>query len=102
MRPNHKTRLTALSEELTEVLIEEANPVNWPAHGVKIQDMEPVEHRARLAHKQNASATVGLLLRVQNLLGLTSKNVPADAVDSVDAAVRKAEKEAERIMATYQ
>jgi phenylpyruvate tautomerase PptA (4-oxalocrotonate tautomerase family) len=37
MHSDYKTRLTALSDKLTDVVLEEADPDNWPGAGRKSQ-----------------------------------------------------------------
>ena len=36
MHSDYKTRLTALSDKLTDVVLEEADPDNWPGAGKEI------------------------------------------------------------------
>jgi hypothetical protein len=63
MRPDQIARLQDLAEKLAEVVLEEADPQNWPAAGIAADAMTQQERGDRYWCKRNAAATFGLLER---------------------------------------
>lgn len=105
MNKHHKDRLYAISKDLTEVLIEEANPVNWPAAGKNLDKMDSFEISKREALKKSALSTVGLLLRIENLIGIQAKGQVyknASTADNMEASVQEAEKEVSKRLSALQ
>ena len=47
MHQDYKTRLTALSDKLTDVVLEEADPGNWPGAGKKPSELTKDERGDR-------------------------------------------------------
>ncbi|HIH2621659.1 TPA: hypothetical protein ACYLIB_005613 [Burkholderia cenocepacia] len=108
MRQDQYERLQALSEKLTDVFLDEADPEGWPGAGVALATMDKATRGDRYWSKKNAAATVMLIGRVHSLVSviqLASKGgegAAAGAVseteDELDAEVAAAEKEAERLL----
>lgn len=70
MHSDYKTRLTALSDKLTDVVLEEADPDNWPGAGKEITKHTKQERGDRYWHKKNAAASLTLLVKVHSLIGM--------------------------------
>jgi hypothetical protein len=106
MREDQYTRLQALSEQLTDILIGEADPTTWPGKDTPLAEMTTNQRGDRYWCKKNAFATVSLLGRVHNLVGAiqTASNAGAGAAAvnedeaNLDAEVRAAEAEAQQLL----
>lgn len=90
MRQDQFERLVALSEKLTEVFLDEAEPENWPGEGILPKNMDSGTRGDRYWCKKNAVATVSLLQRVH---GLTANAQFASAAGAVGGAAVEGEKE---------
>ncbi|MFH7090609.1 hypothetical protein ACHWWK_23175 [Klebsiella pneumoniae] len=73
MHSDYKTRLTALSDKLTDVVLEEADPDNWPGAGKEITKHTKQERGDRYWHKKNAAASLTLLVKVHSLIGMHTR-----------------------------
>lgn len=73
MHSDYKTRLTALSDKLTDVVLEEAEPDNWPGAGKEITKHTKQERGDRYWHKKNAAASLTLLVKVHSLIGMHTR-----------------------------
>lgn len=96
MRADQKTKLDALSEGLADVLIDEADPANWPGAGTKLAELSRVDRGDRYWCKKNAFATVALLARVEQLRsaqhgGSTPVTGDGAVVDPLDKEIAEAE-----------
>lgn len=109
MRQDQYERLQALEEKLTDVFLGEAEPEKWPGAGLEAGAMDQQTRGDRYWCKKNAVATLSLVQRVGNLIGQvqgagTGTTPPGgegedgEGRDHLDAEVRAAEKEAERLM----
>lgn len=106
MREDQYKRLQALSEELTDVFIDEADPAKWPGAGVELQSMDKATRGDRYWSKKNAAATVMLIGRVENLVGSIQQDSNAghgastmtEAESELDQEIAAAEKEAARLL----
>ena len=106
MRQDQYERLQALSDKLTDVFLDEADPSNWPGVGILPNQMESATRGDRYWCKKNAVATVSLLQRVHTLtsnvqFGTAAGGGPAAVTDgdteseiSLDKIIATAEKEA--------
>jgi hypothetical protein len=78
MHQDYKTRLTALSDKLTDVVLEEADPDNWPGAGKKPSELTKDERGDRYWDK-NAAASLTLLIKVHSLIGMQTRGgTPSD------------------------
>lgn len=94
MTPDQRARFLALSEKLADAALIEIDPDHWPGAGLMPAEMTPVERGDRLWVKKNAAQTLGLLLRVDQLVGadMDQGNRPAD--QDLEALRRAAERRA--------
>lgn len=99
MRADQLLKMRELQESIADVFFLEADPKNWP-------DMQTRDSRGdRYWHKKNASASLALVGRIENLLALRDGRVPGgpnteqESTDeaSLDREISAAEKEAERL-----
>ncbi|CRL45836.1 hypothetical protein SGGMMB4_03928 [Sodalis glossinidius str. 'morsitans'] len=60
MHNDEKTRLSKLSDKLTDVVLEEADPDNWPGAGKAIDAHTKQERGDRYWCKKNAATTLTL------------------------------------------
>lgn len=108
MRQDQFDRLATLSEKLTETLLLEAEPAEWPGEGKKLADLNRNERGDRYWCKKNAMATLSILTRVHVLTNMVlragQEQPPADPADpeqpkdDLDGMIRAAEKEAKKIL----
>lgn len=109
MRQDQYERLQELSEKLTDVFLDEAEPGKWPGHSIEPGNMDQQTRGDRYWCKKNAVATLSLVDRVNRLIGDTQAAsmggtggaaVREDGVDesSLDADIRQAEKEAAKLL----
>ncbi|WP_158785151.1 hypothetical protein [Pantoea sp. BAV 3049] len=109
MSDDYKNRLTELSDKLTDVVINEADPDNWPGAEKPIKQLTKDERGDRYWSKKNAAGTLTLLIKVHSLIGMHGRGgTPAEGKNPSEAdfelgqQVNRAEKEAadilERIM----
>lgn len=101
MRPDQIERLNDLTEKLAEVVLEEADPNEWPGSGVPLSEMSKQERGDRYWCKKNASATFALLLRTQSLLTDAQdphRNRSAQEDDDLEKQIKAKEKEADRML----
>lgn len=109
MRQEQFERLLALSEKLTEVFLDEAEPDNWPGVGIPPNKMDSATRGDRYWCKKNAVATVSLLQRVHGLTtnvqfasaagsgSVAAVTEGAEAESSLDKVIADAEKEAKTL-----
>lgn len=112
MRQDQYERLQALEEKLLDAFLEEANPEEWPGHGVKIAAMDAQTRGDRYWVKKNATATAMLATRVGTMIHHTQQigagttppegEQPAEGDRQLDAEIAAAEKEAERLLKEIQ
>lgn len=110
MRQDQYERLQKLSESLTDVFLDEADPTKWPGVGILPNAMEASTRGDRYWCKKNAVATVSLIQRVHVLVGAiqlgsngaggTESNgaAVAAAESSLDKEISDAEKQAKKMM----
>ena len=109
MHNDYKTRLTALSDKLTDVVLEEADPDNWPGAGKRPSELTKDERGDRYWDKKNAAASLTLLIKVHSLIGMqkpggTPSGTPIqeDEAFALGQQVNKAEREAAAILKRLQ
>jgi len=109
MHQDYKTRLTTLSDKLTDVVLEEADPAHWPGAGKKPSELTKDERGDRYWDKKNAAASLTLLIKVHSLIGMQTRGgTPNDNPGQDDEAfalgqqVSKAEREAAAIIERLQ
>jgi hypothetical protein len=100
--------LQSLSEKLTDVFLDEANPDNWPGAGIGIVAMDKDTRGDRYWSKKNAAATITLVQRITTLTDTirarTAGEDPSDpaAVSEpqvdIDAEIAKYEREATALL----
>ncbi|UNM20911.1 hypothetical protein K0P33_05485 [Pseudomonas sp. ArH3a] len=96
MRVDQIERLKALSEGLADVVLNEANPKNWPGNGKTMADLTREERGDRHWSKKNAAATMTLLVKVISITGhIQGGTLPKDSTeDDLDKVQAQAEREA--------
>ncbi|ECH1885924.1 hypothetical protein DVZ67_10475 [Salmonella enterica subsp. enterica serovar Saintpaul] len=108
MHQDYKTRLTALSDKLTDVVLEEADPENWPGAGKKPSELTKDERGDRYWGKKNAAASLTLLIKVHSLIGMHIRGGVPQEPGEVDEEfelgqrVNNAEREAAAIIERLQ
>lgn len=108
MRQDQFEKLQTLSERLTDVALEEADPDNWHGKGLTPDQMTRETRGDRYWCKKNAVATLSLIQRIH---GLTDQIRKASAAgeggesgavtgteDELDNEINAAEKEAVRLL----
>jgi len=111
MRQDQFERLQQLEERLIDVAIEEADPDQWPGKGVAVAAMDQQTRGDRYWVKKNAVATISLAQRVGVLMGsvqgfgttpTAEEGGDKQQHDHLDAEVKAAEKEAQRLLKALQ
>lgn len=116
MRAEQFARLQALQEKLTDVFLRDADPDSWAGAGQTLSEMTKETRGDSYWCRKNAAATLSVLMRTTNLIGVIQMRsdpgradaggVPAPEQDkeedTLDADVRSAEKEANRLLAKMQ
>lgn len=106
MRADQYEKLQALSERLTDVFLDEAEPEKWPGHNIEPGAMDQKTRGDRYWCKKNAVATLTLVGRVAGLTDLIQKQSNAgngaagvtDEEATLDAEINAAEKEASKLL----
>ncbi|MBC3213398.1 hypothetical protein [Serratia fonticola] len=89
MHNDYRTRLTVLSDKLTDVVLDEADPDNWPGAGKEPTKHTKQERGDRYWCKKNAAASLTLLVKVHSLIGMhTRGGVPKDGEEPDDEAFK--------------
>lgn len=116
MRSEQFERLQVLQEKLTEVFLRDADPDSWAGSGQTLAEMTKETRGDSYWCRKNAAATLSVLMRTTNLIGVIQmRSDPSRAnaggvaapeqekeVDTLDAEVRAAEKEANKLLAKMQ
>lgn len=100
MRQDQFEKLQALSEKLTDVVIAEADPDNWPGAGWAVTQLTKEQRGDRYWSKKNAVATLSLIGRIYQLTDAIrmASNAGTDSEDELDVEVAAAEKEASKLL----
>lgn len=97
MRDDQRTRLEELSDTLTEVVLDEADPKGWPGDGIPLDAMSKDERGDRYWCKKNAAATLALLTKLHTVLDRAAAGQGAgEEGDDMEDEINKAEKEAKK------
>ena len=104
--PGYIDRLNELADKLTEVMLFEADPVNWVGHGENIGELGGKERMARQNDKRDAAATIQILVKLHSLIDLNKRTndgnvIAADEEEEAKelaAKVRAAQREAAKIV----
>lgn len=106
MRADQIERLKELSEKLADVVLEEADPAEWPGAGMPLAAISQQERGDRYWCKKNAAATFALLERTQSLLTDASEldprgnpHVRPELEAEIAAAERRAAKAVDQALA---
>ncbi|KGA30232.1 hypothetical protein [Pectobacterium odoriferum] len=108
MHNDYKSRLTVLSDKLTDTVLTEADPDNWPGAGKTIDKHTKQERGDRYWFKKNAAATLTLLTKVHSLIGMHTRGGKPGEGKTDDEAfglgqqVAQAEREAAAIIERLQ
>ncbi|MCI1005203.1 hypothetical protein [Herbaspirillum sp. C7C8] len=110
MRQDQYLRLQELTEKLTDAFIQEADPDKWPGAGMEVAAMDQQTRGDRYWCKKNAAATLTVMMKTANLLGVIKPpSVGNDVVDpdgkedaSLDGDIASAEKEAQKMLEKIQ
>lgn len=99
MRPDQIQRMQELAERLADVVLEEADPSEWPGAGIPLASLSQQERGDRYWCKKNAAATFSLLERTNSVLSDIkdpNRNRSSEEEADLDAKIKAAEKEAEK------
>jgi hypothetical protein len=110
MRQDQFERLQALTEKLTDALIQEMDPEAWPGAGILPASMDQQTRGDRYWCKKNAAATLTLIMKNTSLIDVARRQTAGgggstsveEADSSLDAELRAAEKEAEECLKKIQ
>ena len=100
MRQDQIQRLQELSEKLAEVVLEEADPQEWPGANTPLAALSQQERGDRYWCKKNAAASFTLLERTMSLLTDAKdvrNNRPEDDGD-MDKVIAAKEREAAKLL----
>lgn len=111
MRPDQYEKLQGLIEKLTDVVLQEADPTNWPGNGVAPSSWDQQTRGDRYWMKKNATGSLTVTMKLVNLAGVIQLRSaggggedPAGVTeeqpeeDSLDAEIKAAEKEATKLL----
>lgn len=108
MRPDQYQKLQELTEKLTDVFLNEADPASWPGRGVALAQMDQQTRGDLYWSKKNAAATLTVIMKTTSLIGVIQHRSAAgvgdgvqsesDEPDGLDGEIRAAEKEATRLL----
>lgn len=110
MRQDQYEKLQELTEKLTDVFLQEADPAKWPGASLESGTMDQQTRGDRYWCKKNATATLTVIMKTSNLVSLIQLRSAGgeqggaavegekEEVDSLDAEIAAAEKEAIRLM----
>lgn len=106
MRPDQYEKLQSLSERLTDVFLNEAEPEKWPGNSLDPGIMDQQTRGDRYWCKKNAVATLTLIGRVASLTNIIQEQSNAGAGSAgvtgdeelLDAEIKSAEQEASKLL----
>lgn len=114
MRQDQYEKLQALTEKLTDVFLQEAEPSKWPGANTEPTSWDQQTRGDRYWMKKNAAATLTVIMKTANLVGVIQQRSAGGeeggaAVDeekpeedTLDAEIKAAEKEAARLLSQIQ
>ena len=95
MRDDQKIRLQEVSEKLAEVVIADADPVNWAASGVLLCDMTRDQRGDASWCRKTAVQSIALLTSLERLL---KDEVKGEDPDDTEEQIKRAERAAEKAL----
>jgi len=106
MRQDQFEKLQDLHEKLTDVFLTEADPDQWPGHGIDLKAMDKQTRGDRYWCKKNAVATIAVMQRITSLVDHIHSHNPdaepdptgVEPEEDLDAEVEAAEKEAKALL----
>ena len=100
MRPDQRIRLQELSEKLADVVLEEADPAEWPGAGIPLAALSQQQRGDRYWCKKNAAASFALLQRTQDLIasGEDHKDPDEQQEAGLDEQIAAKERQAARVL----
>ena len=105
MRDDQYLKLQELEEKLVPVVLQEADPDNWPGKDIIPKELTKDQRGDRYWCKKNAAATLTLLNKVISLIerptrGLYSSSEPEEVEDdiNIDKEISKAERKAVELL----
>jgi len=105
LRQDQYEKIQEISERLADVVIADADPVNWTGDGKLPKELTKDERGDAYWCRKMAVATLSVMMRVSNLIGViqrqTNDGSEAGVVEDealLDAEVAAAEKEANRLL----
>lgn len=100
MRPDQQHKLDALTENLMDVFLHEADPENWNGAGESAAAMTPEVRGARNWDAKNANQVGSLVARALDLRDRINGAgfIPPPSQDDADADIARFEKQARRLL----
>lgn len=110
MRQDQYEKLQELTEKLTDVFLNEADPDKWPGANLESGTMDQQTRGDRYWCKKNAAATLTVIMKTANLVGVIQQRSAAgeqggasvegekEEEESLDAEIARAEKEAAKLL----
>lgn len=103
MRHDQFERLQSLSEQLTDVLIDELDTKRWPGDGIQLAAMDRDTRGDRYWTKRNAGMTLTVLTKLHTLVEITRRGTtvpePTDDEDQdLETEIAGAEREAQKLI----
>lgn len=115
MREDQYLKLQGLHAKLVDAALVEADPDNWSGSGIAPKDLTQQDRGDRYWCKKNAVATISLAIRIDTLLGKmqgygvtppkpegAEDDAEAQAAGLLDAEVKAAEREAQKLLKQFQ
>lgn len=110
MRQDQYEKLQGLLEKLTDVVLQEANPDNWPGNNIAPASWDQQTRGDRYWMKKNAAGTLTVTMKIVSLVGVIQQRSNGggqvgaavgeapDEPDGLDGEIKQAEKEANRLL----
>lgn len=100
MRPDQIERLKDLQERLCEVVLVDADPINWTGNGRPPMDLDRDERGDAYWCRKMAVSSLAVFSRVSEVVAMTQADRPPgeNGEDHLDQHIARAEKEAARLL----
>jgi hypothetical protein len=116
MREDQYLKLQALTEKLLDVAVVDIDPANWTGFGIAPIEMTQQQRGDSYWCKKNAIATIGVIVRVETLLGRLevrdNRPPPTETEggddgeqslrDELESDIKSAEKQAAGLLAQFE
>lgn len=96
MTPKQLARMAELQERIADVVLDEADPDNWPGQGKTLAALTAGERGDRYWCKKNAAASFALLTRCTSFMSGAAPQEGEEA--SLERQIAKREAEASRLL----